>query len=169
MKQPIQPQVVAPITLALYNLEPNVAVLNFDRLKFKYCQSSESSMSEEQWDMAELEYRRYLSLKCFYPDVSLVPSKAVDELWHAHILDTQAYARDCQQVFGYFLHHFPYFGIHGKEDYNKLVTAFGETIALYEQHFGPYPKAWKQEAARCEDHACHAPSACACRSPGACK
>lgn len=169
MKQSSQLQLAQSVPQFINELETNVASLDLARLKFKYCQSAESSMTESRWDAAELEYRRYLSLKCFYPDLSLVPSKMVDEIWHAHILDTQAYAADCERVFGYFLHHFPYFGIHGKEDYRNLVSAFDKTISLYEKHFGAYPEVSKTEAARCQDHACHAPSACACRAPGACK
>jgi len=48
-----------------------------------------------------------------------------------------AYAKDCETVFGYFMHHFPYFGIYGKEDYQQLVTAFDKTCALSRKtHFG---------------------------------
>jgi hypothetical protein len=36
-----------------------------------------------------------------------MPSQAVDVLWHALILDTQAYHAFCQQAFGKMLHHIP--------------------------------------------------------------
>lgn len=36
-----------------------------------------------------------------------MPSKAVDEAWHAHILHTQAYQRWCRTAFGRLLHHTP--------------------------------------------------------------
>ncbi|NDY90386.1 hypothetical protein G3A44_04150 [Ideonella sp. TBM-1] len=36
-----------------------------------------------------------------------MPSQVVDDLWHAYILHTRAYARYCQQAFGGFLHHTP--------------------------------------------------------------
>ena len=36
-----------------------------------------------------------------------MPSKAVDELWHAFILHTQAYQDFCQRAFGSFFHHVP--------------------------------------------------------------
>lgn len=36
-----------------------------------------------------------------------MPSQAVDEAWHALILDTRRYQLYCQKVFGRFLHHLP--------------------------------------------------------------
>ncbi len=36
-----------------------------------------------------------------------MPSRAVDALWHALILDTDLYARFCRQAFGRMLHHRP--------------------------------------------------------------
>ena len=36
-----------------------------------------------------------------------MPSQAVDDLWHAHIVCTRAYGAFCTQAFGRFLHHQP--------------------------------------------------------------
>ncbi len=151
------------------NLPQAVAQLNFDRLKHKYTQSDEASMPEHDWDKSEKEYRRFLALKMLHPETALVPSKQIDDIWHAHILDTKAYREDCQTLFGRFMDHFPYFGVNGEDDYKMLQEAFSETIDLYEARFGPYPNKSPLNASRCEDHSCHAPSSCACRSPGACK
>lgn len=151
-------------------LEMNVSRLCFKRLKHKHTKTSEAEMSVAEWDIAELEYRRFLTLKRLYPSVALVPSKQVDAIWHAHILDTRAYREDCQQVFGHFVDHFPYFGIYGQDDYRKLKDTFAQTVALYEKHFGSYPGGGSEtQAMRCKDHACHAPTSCACRVEGACK
>ena len=152
-------------------LEPAVAALDFTRLRHKYTASNEAEMTAQEWALGEQEYRRFLSLKLCYPGIALVPSKLVDKIWHAHILDTKAYREDCDKVFGKFIDHFPYFGIYGKEDYRNLQSAFKETQALYEEHFGAYPGSSPlgEVASRCQDHACHVPSECACRSSGACK
>lgn len=150
------------------DLHPAVAALDFQKLKWKLTESKEAKMSRTDCAAAEREYRRYLSLKVMYPGVELVPNKLLDEFWHAHILDTVAYHEDCNKVFGHYLHHFPYFGIYGEDDYQSLVSAFEKTKTLYEKHYGPYPEQL-DDPSRCEDHACHAPSECACRSPGACK
>ncbi len=37
----------------------------------------------------------------------LTPTPDVDEVWHAHLLHTKDYLRDCMRVFGRFLHHEP--------------------------------------------------------------
>lgn len=154
-----------------YMMNAKVAALDFERIKYKYTASSEAKMTTEQWNHAEQEYRRFLSLKVLYPSFSLVPSKEVDTVWHAHILDTRAYREDCEAVFGHFIDHYPYFGIYGADDYQSLKSAFEETVMLYELHFGSYPHSKDNQAARCGgDHSCHVPSACACRGgPGACK
>ncbi|GAA5525298.1 hypothetical protein Maes01_01864 [Microbulbifer aestuariivivens] len=154
-------------TVAL--LSPAVASLDFARLKYKVTQTAEAEMTEEAWDKGEEEYRRFLTLKQMYPGVSLVPSKLVDQVWHAHILDTRAYREDCNTVFGRFIDHYPYFGIYGEDDQQALQDNFEQTIELYERHFGPYPSRTSHPARCGDDHACHAPSACACRVPGACK
>ena len=82
------------------------------------------------------EYQRYLLLCQEYPDEPLVPSTFVDDFWHLHILDTIKYTDDCDRVFGEFLHHFPYFGMRGKEDAENLKEAWSKTLKLYEDRFG---------------------------------
>jgi hypothetical protein len=39
-------------------------------------------------------------------------------------------------VFGYFLHHFPYFGMRGEEDAANLRAASANMHAIYEREFG---------------------------------
>lgn len=87
----------------------------------------------EQVAEAEMWYRRYLFICMSYPDFPAVPNGPIDSFWHQHILDTRAYALDCQKVFGYFLHHYPYFGLNGDADVRD--DAFVETNALYRKHF----------------------------------
>jgi hypothetical protein len=86
-----------------------------------------------------LEYRKYLVLCKENPDSAVVPSSFVDDFWHFHILDTQKYQEDCERFFGYFLHHFPYFGMRGKEDEENLKSAWAESCALYKNRFGELP------------------------------
>jgi len=155
-------------------IHPLVKLLNFDKLKWKLSKSAEASWSDELCDYAEAEYIKFLSLKKLYPKVALVPSKLVDKFWHEHILDTEAYEKDCKQVFGHFIHHYPYFGIYGEKDQANLQNAFNETLALYETHFGTFPTSVlfgkdANDASRCGEHACHVSSDCACRVSGACK
>ena len=56
-------------------------------------------------------YRAYLFVCWKYPNEKNVPSVAMDEFWHNHILFTAKYKKDCQHIFGYYLEHDPTFGV----------------------------------------------------------
>ncbi len=56
---------------------------------------------------AESDYREFLLHAKLCPEENGAPTPDVDCFWHFHILDTVHYARDCQRLFGYFLHHEP--------------------------------------------------------------
>lgn len=92
--------------------------------------------SQAQVNEAEKWYRRFLELGVRYPDAPIVPNFPIDTFWHQHILDTRAYAADCDAIFGELLHHYPYFGLNGPEDAANRDAAFVETNRLYELHFG---------------------------------
>jgi hypothetical protein len=94
---------------------------------------------KEDAEETSLQYRRFLYLNrkyCFQNAEALVPSEDIDEFWHAHILDTKVYMKDCQAIFGQFLHHYPYFGIDEASDKKTLYLAFDTTKQLYLQEFG---------------------------------
>ena len=92
--------------------------------------------TQEQTKRGIARYLVFLTLKHLYPNVGIVPTQEIDRVWHAHILDTSKYATDCEQVFGYFLHHFPYMGMRGEADQQDLQDAFAQTQSLFEEHFG---------------------------------
>ena len=154
--------------LSSTKIHSEVDKLDFTRIKHKLMVSEEvDKMSFELCELAEREYKRFLTLIKVNPKMEIVPTKLMDKFWHQHILDTVAYEKDCSTIFGYFLHHFPYFGIYGKEDEKNLRTAFEKSQKIYFDFFGE--KMANPESARCEGHACHAESSCACRVSGACK
>lgn len=88
----------------------------------------------------EQKYRRFLVLHLLHPHTTLSVDRDLDEYWHQHILDTRKYAEDCRHVFGYFLHHDPYFGLdEDSDDWLENVAMFSATQDLYEEAFGvPY-------------------------------
>ncbi len=93
----------------------------------------------ERMEVAVREYRRFLALCKAYSDVSLIPGRDVDSVWHRHILNTKKYASDCQEYFGYFLHHNPHSRIEtGTKAPNQ---AWQTTLQLYEELFGEKPPA----------------------------
>lgn len=117
--------------------------LDLDPIKVKLMDSDEGQgWTREYADTMETAYKRFLTLLVKYPQTTVAPSKEIDKFWHAHILDTLKYAEDCQQVFGYFLHHFPYFGLRGEADAAQLAKAGREMERLYQEEFGePMPAA----------------------------
>ncbi|HYD95347.1 MAG TPA: hypothetical protein VEC01_08475 [Noviherbaspirillum sp.] len=131
-----------------------VFALNLDPIKFKLMDKKEGhGWSREEADRRELEYKRFLALVARYPDDTIVPDTEVDEFWHGHILDTMKYAEDCRNVFGYFLHHFPYFGMRDDQDAAALSEAAANTRRLYRQEFGVESSAGAAYCARAEDAA----------------
>jgi len=84
----------------------------------------------------EANYRRLLVMNLLYPSETIVVNKILDDYWHQHILDTYKYANDCQTIFGYFLHHDPYFGVNGEEDKQRNREGFASTQQLWEETFG---------------------------------
>lgn len=129
-----------------------VATLDFSMLKQKLGQ--EKGWSPEYQEEVEDLYRRFLALNIAYTDRKICPTGPIDEFWHAHILDTRAYERDCDYLFGSYLHHFPYFGMRGPDDYAALQTAFDDSRALFIRHFGTDPCGGETQARGCSPQRC---------------
>src|SRR6266568_4857553 len=114
-----------------------IEALDLDPIKLKLMDPEEGQgWSREYAGRMELAYKRFLTLLVTHPEETIAPSKDVDKFWHGHILDTLKYAEDCQNVFGNFLHHFPYFGMRGEEDAKNLAAAARNMKRLYQQEFG---------------------------------
>jgi hypothetical protein len=101
--------------------------------------------TQEKADTVEKEYRRFLCMMKLYPDEDIAPVMDVDIFWHYHILDTMKYAVDCEKVFGYFQHHYPYVGLRGGDDEQFRIESGERMRELYEATFGDvYPGALAQ-------------------------
>jgi len=126
-----------------------IAELDLDPIKVKLMhEESGEGWTLERTNAVEFEYRRFLYLMKKYPQEQTAPLQDVDTFWHYHILDTLKYATDCQAVFGYFLHHFPYIGLRGEED-EEAHHRVGERMKeLYEATFNePYIRAGRHGVA----------------------
>lgn len=111
--------------------------LDLDQIKYKLMDREEGQgWTREQADHYELEYKRYLMLLAKYPSEVMAPDKNVDKFWHAHILDTLKYAEDCDNTFGYFLHHVPYIETGRAEDAFNFATSANNMARLYQKEFG---------------------------------
>ena len=129
-----------------------VSKIDFTSLKRKL--GEEKGWSFEYQSEVESLYRRFLALNILYPDHKICPTGPIDEFWHAHILDTRAYEKDCNVLFGSFLHHFPYFGMRGPEDRAALQHAFDESRSLFIRHFGIDPCGGDTQARGCSPQRC---------------
>ena len=113
-----------------------ISALNLDPIKQKLMHvESGEGWTLEQANAVEVEYRRFLYLMKKFPNEQTSPSVAVDTFWHYHILDTMKYAVDCEQVFGYFLHHYPYVGMVGENASAEHHDSGERMRELYEQTF----------------------------------
>ncbi|MDO8508520.1 MAG: glycine-rich domain-containing protein-like [Nanoarchaeota archaeon] len=128
-------------SLALSNPElmDKISKLDLDPIKYKLMHKDEGEgkgWDREKVDLVEEQYKRFLYMSATHSKSSIVPTKDIDEFWHYHILDTRKYAEDCQNTFGFFVHHFPYLGLRGEEDVKLLHISFKDTQEKYKRMFG---------------------------------
>lgn len=129
-----------------------VAKLDFTMLKVKVCRDENMTMEESE-EIEDL-YRKFLALNMRYPARKICPTGPIDLFWHAHILDTRAYATDCESLFGHMLHHFPYFGMRGAQDKQDLDETFASSVELFIRHYGIDPTRGDTEARSCKVQNC---------------
>ena len=117
-------------------IDPKIASIDLSMVKMKLQDQDEGlGWTADECELAEIEYKRYLQL-CMVYGKGIVPTKRMDNMWHYHILDTIAYHSDCNEVFGFYLHHFPYFGMRGAQDAQNLENSFYVTQQKYFDLFG---------------------------------
>lgn len=121
------------------------STLDLTNIRLKLADPEEGKGYEvDHLNLMEQEYRRFLALHLIHPEADIVPCAMVDEMWHAHILDTAAYRVDCDRIFGHFLDHFPYFGMRGEQDAQDLMDAYDQTLQHYHEAFGePADGTWR--------------------------
>ena len=80
------------------------------------------------------EYRKFVFL-VLVADHPVTPSDQVDQVWHLHLLCSDAYWNDfCPRVLGRPLHHHPAKG--GQAERDRFHEQYRATIRSYRQHFG---------------------------------
>jgi hypothetical protein len=141
-REPHQKGIVMPVTIDLTPIQVQMGEridgLDLEPVVFKltHPEPGGTGMTLVEADQLIAAYRGFLKLCAWYPDLSFVPSKAVDQVWHAHILDTAKYADDTRAVFGRVLDHFPYLGMRGADDEAAWQDAFARTRDMFQRHFG---------------------------------
>ena len=83
-------------------------------------------------------YERFLRLAAKHPDMTVAPTRDIDEMWHLHMLSPRAYYTDCMALMGRILDHDGGFGTE-PEELPVLGGIFDRTAKLWEQEYGePY-------------------------------
>jgi hypothetical protein len=126
-----------PIEMS-YQFEQAIQSIDLSPIKFKLIdrEDGEGWSLEKANRVAEL-YLEFLKLVHIHGhEQTLVPCRDVDVFWHYHILDTRKYFVDCDALFGFYLHHYPYLGMRDKEDEVRLRECFERTINLMPQGMG---------------------------------
>ncbi|MEC5208748.1 hypothetical protein QF022_003704 [Vogesella perlucida] len=113
-----------------------VRTWDFTLTKKKLLEPGYAGWSQERADAAEQGYKRYLAITKALNGYQPVPNGDIDRFWHEHILDTRRYAKDCDQIFGTFLHHHPYFGMKGAQDNEAWKAASQFSNNVWREAFG---------------------------------
>jgi hypothetical protein len=108
-------------------LTPEHKIQELDLEPIKYKLIKEQNWTIDKADKVEKLYKTYLLLFALYPHEEHVPTQDIDDMWHGHILDTQKYMADCQDIFGYYLHHYPYLGLMDAADVVRATAQFDAT------------------------------------------
>jgi hypothetical protein len=120
-----------------HNTKIKIDALDLEPIVFKL--TLEEKEGGEGWDLKTadkliLDYRLFLFLsylnRKYNLNTAIVPNESIDTIWHHHILDTEKYDEDCQELFGFKIHHFPYLGMRGEEDKIQLEQQFAKTLEL---------------------------------------
>ncbi|SKB31050.1 glycine-rich domain-containing protein [Malaciobacter marinus] len=100
------------------------------------------------------DYKKYLAITKVLDGYQLVPNGDIDEIWHYHIMDTRQYVKDCYEIFGGFLHHYPYFGMIDEENEKKWLETQEVSQNIWKNLFNE--DLYYTEAQKC-------PQACPCQ------
>lgn len=84
---------------------------------------------------AETALKQYYSLFVLSDDRTFAVSSEVDEYWHWHILDTQAYQSMCERVLGFTAHHVPL--MPGDEPaFEEVREIYRKSLEILVQYYG---------------------------------
>lgn len=137
-------------------------VMNLDLTKVK-TRLVKNQVKEETAETAVQEFKRFFFL-AGTQNLALVPSRAIDEVWHEFLMFTKDYAESCERLFGKFIHHEPSIG-NLDEDSLQLDKVFSMTAKLYKNHFGDEYVDIPLRADCCNgDNGCHTCSGQTCCS-----
>jgi len=81
------------------------------------------------------DYERFLLLVKRHPSDPIAPTRAIDRIWHLHMLHPRAYHDDCHHLFGDLLDHDGGFGSEASEE-PILRDTFARTAQWWHEAYG---------------------------------
>lgn len=96
--------------------------------------SHEMLLDCDSIDKLVTEYRRFLFLRCYRPNMVFTPSEEVDVVWHLHLNFTFIYLKTTKQLLGYEYLHNPTKG--GRTELEKHTHLYDSTLDVYRKLFG---------------------------------
>jgi hypothetical protein len=133
----------------------------------KYKLVREKGWTPERADRVEPEYKAFLYLTGTQDNRWFVPTHDIDEMWHAHILDTRKYMADCADHFGAYIHHYPYMGMEDAGEEQRARRLFEETRAAM-RGLASMADAIGQNAADCSSCSSSSCSSSSCSGGSSC-
>lgn len=72
-----------------------------------------------------------------------MPTVDIDDVWHLHVLDTSRYMKDCEAIFGEYLHHTPVlpFDCNDVDEITRQAY-LAETMRAWKEEFGVNGVGW---------------------------
>ncbi len=122
---------------------------DFSLMREKMQEPSHAGWTVERIDAAIADYKRYMAITKALGGYQLVPNGEIDRIWHEHILDTRQYSKDCLELFGGFLHHYPYFGMRGESDKSQWEDTTTVSDDLWTKLFGESLYSNQNSAMKC--------------------
>jgi hypothetical protein len=102
--------------------------------------------TEERRRRSLARYEKFLLLAARHPDVPVAPCRDIDEFWHLHMLQPQAYHDDCMRLFGFILDHDGGFG-KSEEEVPVLAAVHERTARLWREAYNEEYSETPEEAA----------------------
>ena len=106
-------------------------------------------LKEREAKSALVAYKKFLELKAEHEDwdaKKLSPPPLVDEVWHLHVLDTQAYGPAMRKAFGRIVHHDPDGDKDADARAERIVATRGALRGLFKTRYDKKIWTWAQPA-----------------------
>lgn len=107
LEQKIPSDIDQELSEKIYFFFQKLNKLDLQLVAKKLISNNGNAWTAQKTENAISLYKMYLCLHFLFPKIQLVPTKDIDEVWHAHILlNTYKYIQDSQELYGYILHHY---------------------------------------------------------------